>query len=80
MIVLKKVVWLALLAPSLYIVSATGQAPPAAARIVAPIDNTRLVTLRGNTHPATQTGKDLGAVDTAMPLSRMQLLLQRSPE
>ena len=80
MIVLRKAVWLALLAPSLYIVSATGQAPPAAARIVAPIDNTRLVTLRGNTHPATVTGKDLGAVDTAMPLTRLQLLLQRSPE
>jgi len=50
------------------------------ARIVKPIDNTQLITLKGNTHPATQTAKDLGPVDPDMPLSRMQLLLQRSPE
>jgi len=50
------------------------------ARIVKPIDNTQLITLRGNTHPATQSGKDLGPVDSEMLLTRMQLLLQRSPE
>ncbi len=51
-----------------------------AARIVKPIDDTQRVTLRGNTRPETATGKDLGAVDASMPLNRMQLLLQRSPE
>ena len=58
---------------------ARGQSQPAP-RITKSIVDTQRVTLKGNTRPETATGRDLGAVDPATPLSRMQLVLQRSPE
>jgi len=82
MVVRRTIVWMAL--PAAWLCIATvgrGQAlPKPITRIVAPIDNAQLVVLKGNTRPETVSGKDLGAVDAAMPLSRMQLVLQRSPE
>jgi hypothetical protein len=49
-------------------------------RVVERIDETRLVTLYGNTHPLARTQFDRGPVDPQMPLERMILVLQRSPE
>jgi len=72
---------LAVLGPCLLLpIRAQTLPTPQPARIVRPIDDTQLVTLKGNTHPATRTGKDQGLLDPATQLSRMQLLLQRSPE
>jgi subtilase family serine protease len=50
-----------------------------AAQIAAPIDPTRLVVLRGNTHPQARPEYDRGPVDPQMPLERMLLVLKRSP-
>jgi subtilase family serine protease len=43
------------------------------------IDETALVTLSGNTHPKANARYDAGAVDDALVLEHMQLVLQRSP-
>src|SRR6266496_6492972 len=48
--------------------------------IVQPIDEARLTTLRGNTHPLAQPQFDIGAAPPNLPLSRMLLVLKRSPE
>jgi large repetitive protein len=48
------------------------------ARIVSPLDDSRLVTLKGNTHPAARPDFDKGAAPTDLPLERMQLVLRRS--
>lgn len=50
------------------------------ALIERPIDETKLVTLRGNTHPAAVAANDRGAVADATPMEHMQLLLQRPAE
>lgn len=50
------------------------------AQIVKPIDETRLVRLTGNTHPAARPQFDLGLVDAALPMERMLLVLKRSPQ
>jgi subtilase family serine protease len=47
---------------------------------IAAIDETRLVTLTGNTHPKANAKYDLGAVDDGFALDHMQLVLQRTPE
>lgn len=48
------------------------------ARITQAIDETNLVTLKGNVHPLVPTALDQGPVSDAMPATRMLLLLQRS--
>ena len=50
------------------------------AQIVQPIDETKLVRLAGNTHPAARPQFDLGLVDPALPMERMLLVLKRSPQ
>ncbi len=57
-------------------VIATASAAP---QIASPIDETRLVTLGGNTRPEVMTATDLGAVRAELPLAHMQLQLRRSP-
>ncbi|MGC2639716.1 MAG: protease pro-enzyme activation domain-containing protein [Acidobacteriaceae bacterium] len=47
-------------------------------RIVAPIDEANLVTLKGNVHPLAQARFDRGAAPAAAPTGRVLLLLQRS--
>ena len=51
-----------------------------ASRVTQAVDNTRLVMLKGNTHPMAQPEFDRGRVSDTMPLTRMHLMLQRSPE
>jgi subtilase family serine protease len=50
------------------------------ALVVQPVDESRLVSLEGNTHPSAIAENDRGAVADAMPLEHMQLQLQRPPE
>ena len=50
------------------------------ARIVERIDESRLVTLMGNTHPAANARNDLGRVSPGLPMTDMILVLSRSPE
>jgi len=56
------------------------QANPVPARITQAIDEENRVTLRGNTHPLARPEFDRGAAPDSLPLRRMLLLLQRSPE
>lgn len=50
------------------------------ARIMLPIDESSLVTLHGNTHPLARAEFDQGAAPASLPMKRMLLILQRSPE
>lgn len=49
-------------------------------RITDPVDNSRTVTLRGNTHPLARPQFDLGMAPAGMPANRMLMLLSRSSE
>ena len=60
--------------------AATSQAPAVPARITQAIDETQLVRLRGNVHPLARPEFDQGVVSDAVPMKRMMLVLQRSPE
>jgi subtilase family serine protease len=55
-------------------------APEVLSRILGPVDESRLVQLRGNTHPHARSEFDQGPVDHQLPMERMLLLLKRSPE
>src|SRR5215472_147761 len=50
------------------------------ARITEAVDEAKLTVLRGNVHPLAQKQFDQGPAPSAMPLHRMLLLLQRSPQ
>lgn len=67
---------LALVAP--FAAWAQNNAVPA--RITTQISESSLTTLRGNTHPLARAQYDQGAVADSLPLHRMLLLLQRSPQ
>ena len=49
-------------------------------RVVAPIDENRLVRLVGNTHPRARAEFDQGAADPQRMMDRIMLVLRRSPE
>src|SRR5258708_23788844 len=51
--------------------------PPRVMQAVNPLE---MVVLRGNTHPLARSEFDRGAVSDAMPMGRILLLLQRSPD
>jgi len=48
--------------------------------ITQPLNESQLVTLKGNTHPMARPQFDLGAAPPSLPLERMLLVLKRSPE
>lgn len=58
----------------------TEQSLPVPSRILSPVDEGRLVELRGNTHPMARTEFDKGLVSATLPMERMLLLLNRSAE
>ena len=60
--------------------SSLAQAPAVPARITQPIDETQLLPLKGNVHPLARREFDQGSVSDATPMSRMLLVLKRSPE
>lgn len=47
--------------------------------ITNPIDESRVVTLRGNVHPLAQPMFDVGAAPPDLPMNRMMLVLKRDP-
>lgn len=49
-------------------------------RIVDSIDETQLVTLKGDTHPLALSRYDQGAVSDSLPMEHMYLQLKRSPD
>jgi hypothetical protein len=55
-------------------------APGVGPRITAPIDETSLTRLAGNTHPLAHPEFDQGAAPPDLPMDRMLLVLKRSPE
>ena len=56
------------------------QTQTVAPRITAAVDETKLVTLTGNTHPMAQAKFDQGAAPDSLPLNRLMLVLKRSPQ
>jgi subtilase family serine protease len=62
------------------IAQASAEIPQPPSRVVEAIDETRLVTLRGNTHPLAEARFDKGLVDPGKLLERIVLVLKRSPE
>jgi subtilase family serine protease len=56
------------------------QIPAVRARITQVINETQLVRLKGNVHPLARREFDQGPVPDSTPMSRMLLVLQRSPE
>jgi hypothetical protein len=60
--------------------ASAAQGVPLPARITQAIDETQLVTLKGNVLPLARPEFDRGIVSDATPMKRMMLLLQRSPE
>ena len=67
---------------SVFLCSAASMAQNAApaVRIVNPIDESQLVTLSGNTHPAANAKNDRGPVSPGFVLPDLTLVLSRSPE
>jgi subtilase family serine protease len=59
---------------------ASAQSSNAERRITLAIDETKMVQLKGNTHPFARPEFDQGAAPADLPLERMMLVLQRSPE
>ncbi len=55
------------------------QTPAIASRITQAIDESRLTTLRGNTHPLANPQSDRGPAPPSLPMERMLLVLKRSP-
>ncbi|HTX77587.1 MAG TPA: Ig-like domain repeat protein [Terracidiphilus sp.] len=49
-------------------------------RITGPIDESHLVTLKGNVHPLARAQFDRGPVNPSLPLTDLILVLRRSPE
>lgn len=60
--------------------SSFAQTPAVPARITQPINETQLVRLEGNVHPLARREFDQGPVSDSTPMSRMLLVLARSPE
>jgi len=60
--------------------SAATQIPVVPARITQAIDETQLVTLKGNVHPLARPEFDQGPVSDATPMNRIQFVLKRSDE
>lgn len=74
----KAVALLAVVCALVFVVS--GQVSSPRSQITAPIDNSRLLVLRGNVHPWAQARFDRGPAPAGLPLERMMLLLKNTPE
>jgi hypothetical protein len=73
--------WLPVNAKKAVVSGGDGAGSPAvASRVVAHVDEARLVRLTGNTHPMARPEFDKGLVEPGKMLERMVLVLQRSPE
>lgn len=70
----------ALFAAAFVSTGAVAQAVASQARITAPIDESELVTLKGNVHPAAIAQNDRGPVSGSFALPDLTLVLSRGPE
>jgi hypothetical protein len=61
-------------------VSSQTRLPAPRSRVLQAVDDTRVTTLSGNTHPLARPEFDEGALADATPVGRIVLILQRSPE
>jgi Pro-kumamolisin, activation domain/Bacterial Ig-like domain (group 3) len=61
-------------------IQTAAQSPNVVPRITQPIDESNLVVLRGNTSPLARPEFDQGAAPASLPMQRMLLVLQRSPQ
>ncbi len=61
-------------------VVAAAQGNTARPRITDRVDNSRLTTLRGNTHPLARAQYDQGAAPADLPMNRIMLVLQRGAD
>ncbi len=68
------------LAGALFSCVAMAQSVAPTVRIVTPIDESQLVTLKGNVNPHANAQNDRGAVSAGLPLPDLTLVLSRSPE
>jgi pro-kumamolisin-like protein/Big-like domain-containing protein len=59
---------------------ASAQANTASPRITAQVDETKLTTLRGNTHPFANTANDRGEAPGSLLMERMLLVLERGSD
>src|SRR5271165_4146060 len=77
--------WLGMLTLGLALAAAgaqpsRAQVPVARSLITAPVDESRLVTLAGNTRAEANASNDRGRVPDSFPMQHMQLLLKRPAE
>jgi pro-kumamolisin-like protein/Big-like domain-containing protein len=63
--------------PTLAPTTASNYVPPL---ITQPVDETRVTTLKGNTHPLARPQFDIGGAPANLPMDRMLLVLKRTPE
>jgi len=61
-------------------VGAWAQNATVPSRVVAAVDDTRTVVLKGNVHPLARPAFDQGVLPDSQPMTRMLLQLQRSPQ
>jgi hypothetical protein len=68
----------AVAASALFCLTLAAQTTTAVSRIVAPIFETNLASLKGNVHPLAQARFDRGPAPMSTPTGRIMLVLQRS--
>jgi subtilase family serine protease len=73
-------VFLAVVSVSLISQRTSGQSNAARSLITAPVDESKLTVLRGNTHPLARPQYDQGPAPPSLAMDRMLLVLKRSPE
>jgi hypothetical protein len=70
----------ALASALLFSTASIAQQSAPVARIVGPIDESQLITLKGNTHPSANSKDDRGPVSSSLPMPDLTLVLSRSAE
>lgn len=65
---------------SLVVVLASAQTGSVRSQITQPIDESKLMVLRGNTHPFARPQFDRGSAPASLPMERMLLVLKTTPE
>ena len=70
---------LAVVSVSLVSQRSSGQSGMARSLITAPIDESKLTVLKGNTHPLARAQYDQGSASASLPMDRMLLVLKSSP-
>ncbi len=65
---------------TLLVIVPRGSSQSSATRMITqPVDESKMVTLRGNVHPLARAEFDRGAAPASLPMDRMLLVLKRSP-